>query len=481
MFATRRRLFALAAASTAFYGLQQYARAQGGPPRISHAQLEADPYLSEVPAYGALKRDPAGLFDLPEGFEYTVVSRAGDVMDDGFVTPHKTDGMACFAFDGDRVVLTRNHEVKTGDDELSAYGPGRRLAATMPRDKIYDRDARDLPLGGGVTTLVYDIKTRQLVRHHLSLTGTTTNCAGGKTDWGSWLSCEETLQRKGEGGAKDHGYVFEVPSALAGVADPLPITGLGRFRHEAAVVDPRTGVVYLTEDEGDGFGLFYRFLPNDRRKLHAGGRLQALALPEGADADPRNWQAAYWAVGDRRPVRWIDVDGVDNPNNDLRYRGHAKGAAWFARGEGLFVGNGELFFACTSGGPKAGGQIMRYRPSPSEGQAGEADQPGELSLFVEAVDSRLMNMCDNITISPWGHLIVCEDRIGGINYLRGVTPEGKVYTLGRNAHAGDGDVGENSELAGACFSPDGTTLFVNIYAPGMTIAITGPWGRFKAA
>ena len=35
----------------------------------------------------------------------------------------------------------------------------------------------------------------------------------------------------------------------------------------------------------------------------------------------------------------------------------------------------------------------------------------------------------------------------------------------------------DSELAGACFSPDGTTLFVNIQRPGMTVAITGPWNR----
>jgi secreted PhoX family phosphatase len=90
-------------------------------------------------------------------------------------------------------------------------------------------------------------------------------------------------------------------------------------------------------------------------------------------------------------------------------------------------------------------------------------------------------MCDNIAVSPWGHLFVCEDKAmqGGINYLRAVTPQGKVYTVGRQAETGTTDVGANSELAGVCFSPDGTTLFVNIYWPGLTLAITGPWSRLK--
>ena len=67
-----------------------------------------------------------------------------------------------------------------------------------------------------------------------------------------------------------------------------------------------------------------------------------------------------------------------------------------------------------------------------------------------------------------------------MNFLKAVTPEGKIYTIGRNAHPGGGDVGGNSELAGCCFSPDGTTLFLNVYRPGMTLAIRGPWRRFRA-
>ena len=477
--ATRRSVLG-SAAGLAFAGFARFADAEEAPASLTRDQMEADAYRCEVVGYGALKRDPGGLFDLPEGFSYTVVSKAGDPMSDGLITPCKMDGMGCFAAGPDRVALVRNHEIKGTDLDITAFGPGKSLAAKFPADKVYDLTDDGLPHGGGTTTLIYDIKTRKLVSSYLSLVGTVTNCAGGRTPWGSWLSCEETTQGKGQEAQKDHGWVFEVPSSAKGPVDPAPITAMGRFRHEAAAIDPRTGVVYMTEDMGDGFGLFYRYLPNDPTKLLAGGRLEALALPEGADADPRNWETPYWNPGDWRSVRWVDLDGVDNPYEDLRYRGHAKGAAWFARGEGVYFGDGELFFACTSGGPAGGGQIFRYTPSAHEGQAGERDAPGRLQLFCEPHDIAVMEMCDNIAVAPWGHLMVCEDKSGGgINYLRGVTPKGQVYTMGRNATPGGGDVAANSELAGVCFSPDGTTMFVNVYFPGVTLAITGPWSRFR--
>ncbi|MDP3174871.1 MAG: DUF839 domain-containing protein [Phenylobacterium sp.] len=472
---SRRRLLSAAAGTAAYAGLARFARATD----VS-AVDEAYPYANEVPGYGPLRSDPAGLFDLPEGFSYAVVSRAGDRMSDGLLTPWKTDGMGCFAGDGDEVILVRNHELKPADRERSAFGPGRGLAGRVAADRIYDRTDDGLPMSGGTTTLVYNVRRRALISHHLSLAGTSTNCAGGITPWGSWLSCEETVQAKGVEAQKDHGWVFEVPSRGRGIAEPAPITGLGRFKHEAAAVDPRTGIVYLTEDEPDGQGLFYRFLPQTPGRLHAGGRLQALGFREGADADPRNREARYWSVGDWRDVRWIDLDGTDNSAEDLRFRSHTKGAAWFARGEGVHFGDGELYFACTTGGPIGAGQIMRYQPSQHEGKPGEADAPGRLQLFVEPTDLRVMEMCDNLAVAPNGHLVVCEDRAtNALNHLRGVTPQGKIYTLGRNAELGDGDVGANSELAGACFSPGGSTLFVNIYLPGMTLAITGPWGKFQ--
>ena len=480
---SRRHMISAAATGAAFAGFSRLAGAQPASRRVSP---DADPYLNEVAGYGALAMDPQGLFDLPEGFSYTIVSRAGEFMSDGLVTPRKMDGMGCFPLDADRVVLVRNHELKTTDVEYGPFGSRHALATKLDRSRVYGFDKDDQALSGGTTSLIYDLRKRRLESSHLSLAGTLVNCSGGATPWNSWLSCEETvdpvtLTAGGHGGLKSHGWVFEVPGSARGLADPTPILGMGRFRHEAVCIDPRTGIAYLTEDEGAG--LFYRYLPEDRRVLQKGGRLQALAFrdrPEGGDS--RNWTSPEMAPGDWRDVVWVDMDGVDNPDNALKARGHAKGAVLFARGEGVFFGKNELYFTCTNGGPKRLGQIMRYRPSRFEGDARERDEPGKLQLFVESHDKRVMNMCDNIAVAPWGDLIVCEDKAGagGVNYLRAVTPAGKTYTLGRQAQPGASDVGANTELAGACFSPDGTTLFVNVYWPGMTVAIIGPWGRRQA-
>ena len=118
--------------------------------------------------------------------------------------------------------------------------------------RVYDLSHDGRPLPGGTTTLIYNTKTRTLENHFLSLSGTSTNCSGGPTPWGSWLSCEETTITKGLEVQKDHGFVFEVPSAFKGLTAPVPIKSMGRFNHEAVCIDPKSGVCYLTEDMNDG-------------------------------------------------------------------------------------------------------------------------------------------------------------------------------------------------------------------------------------
>lgn len=441
-----RRQFALASAATlAFGGLSLRASAQG----IA--------YRNEVPGYGPLRDDPAGLLDLPRGFSYRVISQLGTRMSDGYRVPDRADGMGSFALPGGKVALVRNHELQPRHWDDGPRG--------TPRG--FDIDAQRRTLPGGTTTLVYNPRTGRVEREYLSLAGTIRNCAGGTTPWGSWLSCEETTTKAGDGLKRDHGWVFEVP-ARGGLAEPLALAAMGRFNHEAACVDPRTGIVYQTEDESDG--LFYRFLPNRRGNLRAGGRLQALGFrdaPQGGDS--RNWEGRAISPRGWKQAVWIDLDGVDNPNNDLKARGHKAGAAMFARGEGVWFGQNELYFMCTSGGAKKLGQIFRYRPSRFEGGPNERGEPGLLQLFLESADEAVMNYGDNLTIAPNGHLIVCEDQYTDTvtNHLRGVDPAGRAYTLAR--------LRAQTELAGACFSPDGRTLFVNVYQPTKTLAITGPW------
>ena len=169
-------------------------------------------------------------------------------------------------------------------------------------------------------------------------------------------------------------------------------------------------------------------------------------------------------------VRWVDIENVESPENDLRFQGfEGKGCAVFARGEGMWYGHGSIYFTCTSGGPHQHCQIFRYRPSPDEGTAAEDKAPGTLELFVEPDDAALIDRADLITVTPFGDLIVCEDGGNG-NNLVGIKPSGEIYRFAHNAMNG-------SEFAGATFSPDGQVLFVNIQHPGHTFAIYGPWDR----
>lgn len=451
----RRQLLTAGAAGLAFSGLA----------RVAHAQ-SAETYINQVEGYGPLKADPGGLLDLPEGFTYQVISQSGDTMDDGLFVPGQPDGMGCFDLGGGRVALVRNHELKGSSALHRNLGPGglhQERINGVDASRAYDTYKDGRPLPGGTTTLVYDLERRQTVREHLSLIGTSTNCCGGITPWGSWLTCEENVELpETDDVTKPHGFVFEVPATAEGLVEPVPLKAMGRFDHEAVCIDPRTGIVYLTEDMNDG--LFYRFIPNVPDRLAQGGKLQAMAIRGQAGADTRNQDDRTWNVGDWLEVDWIDLEDVESPRDDLRQRGHAAGAALVARGEGLWWGTDELYMTATSGGPIRRGQVMRLQPNVDGG-------PDRIQLFVESTDEKMVNMADNLTIAPWGDLILCEDNYSSQvrNHIKGVTPDGKLYTIARNVFTG------NSEFAGACFSPDGQVLFVNIMYPGMTLAIRGPW------
>ncbi|WP_222439172.1 alkaline phosphatase PhoX [Echinicola salinicaeni] len=428
---------------------------------------------SDLIGYGALVEDPDKILNLPKGFSYSIISRSGEPMDDGLIVPGRPDGMGTFQGNDGKIIIIRNHENSPDDFKEGAFGEGNENYSSKYAGEFYENGLGTLPGLGGTTTLVYNPATKEVEKQFLSLGGTVRNCAGGVTPWGSWVTCEESTVKKGDYDGKlekDHGYVFEVPAS----EEPMlytaePIKEMGRFNHEAVAVDPRTSIVYLTEDRGDG--LFYRFIPEVPGDLRSGGKLQALAIAGKASYDTRNWEGSDQEKMPKNQafeVEWIDMDDVEAPEDDLRHRGADKGAACFARGEGIWFGEEELYFACTNGGEISAGQVFKYIPGANEGKANEQTAPGKLELFAEPNDTEILKSCDNVAIAPWGDLLLCEDRPHP--FVVGITPKGDFYKLAEN-------IGYESEFAGGVFSPDGSTYFVNIQGAGLTIAIEGPWGK----
>jgi hypothetical protein len=416
--------------------------------------------------------DPAGLLELPAGFSYRVLSRAGEAMDDGLVVPGQHDGMGAFARADGRVVLVRNHEIAFDTWDPALAEPVRRGLAALDPALLYDAGRDGAPALGGTTTLVFDPARGRLERHWRSLAGTVRNCSGGVTPWGSWVSCEEDVSTAAEGIARDHGFAFEVPFRATSLVEPHPLRAMGRFNHEGIAVDPASGCVYQTEDRPDG--LLYRFLPERPGDLRT-GRLQALRLRERHAAQTHNRPPApAIPLGERLAVEWVDLANVDGPYDDLRRRGASeRGAAAFMRGEGIVRTHSGIAFTCTAGGPAGFGQIWRYRPSPFEGRPEEGRAPGTLELVYESDDADVLRSPDNLVACPWGGLLVCEDAPEGDRLIH-VDARGHASLFARNPAGVE-------EFAGACFSPDGAWLFVNIQKPGATFAIRGPWKQWAGA
>ena len=256
-------------------------------------------------------------------------------------------------------------------------------------------------------------------------------------------------------------------SAEPKITVPIPLKAMGRFVKEGVAADPRTRILYQTEDQPDG--LFYRFIPAVAGRLAEGGKLQALAVTGKPGLETNNWRVQKIAPGTAFAVSWIDLEDPDPDEDVLRFRGREKGAAVFASSEGVIFHGGAVWFDCTNGGTGAKGHIWRYDPSPDEGTPRETERPGRLTLALEPNDPVVMDHPDQLCSAPWGDLFVCEDGDGD-QYLLGFTMRGEIYKFARNAL-------DPSELTGVCFSPDGTTMFLNNLDSGLTFAITGPWKK----
>lgn len=431
------------------------------------SEFKAAGYGELIPT--AAKNTGETYLALPKGFEYKVFGKRGGIMSDQNKTPPAHDGMASFKV-GREIRLVRNHEVTNSRKPIEGSNIG--------KINSYDETA-----GGGTTTLVIDPKTHEIVRDFVSLSGTLINCAGGRTPWGSWISCEETTLGqtlttyggKPAGGFKQpHGYCFEVPAKANSVVVPVPLKAMGRFVHEAIAVDKKSGVVYLTEDNTPAG--FYRFLPNRKKRLAEGGTLQMLKIKNKDKYDTRKGQKTGMSFA----ANWVTIDNPDPIEADVdplavQKQGFKKGAAIFSRLEGIYADEkGRIYFDSTDGGNVKGGQIWMYEPTKKD--------EGRLTLLFESPDREILDMPDNICLRPKSnHLFICEDSDyvgqGGTpdNYLRILTPDGRIADFAHNITPKY----ISSEFAGSTFSKDGKTLFVNLQAVGATFAIWGDWERFK--
>jgi secreted PhoX family phosphatase len=415
---------------------------------------------------------------LPRGFTYKTFGAFGSPMQDGFVTPPIHDGMGVFA-DGANLRIVRNHEIGDGNDVVRGSVSG--IPSTA-----YDRKAP-----GCTTTMVLD-GDANLLESYISLNGTDTNCAGGATPWGTWLSVEETTIGPASDRNKNHGYVFEVDAFAPGSVKREPHRRMGRFVHEAAAVDWDTGVVYLTEDNNpDGF---YRFVSTRFGDLSR-GTLQALAIKGRPKYDTVTGQT----VGQVLPVVWVTIKDPDPPSaqNDARavfLQGRSRGCAKFLSGEGATMVDNAVVFDSSDGGDAELGQIWRYTPTKN---MGDLDEEGELELLYESSDGGVLDGPDNLCTSPGGQIVIAEDGQEDASFVRALRDDGSIVNVAKNLvpirlsiidasgklydpYVPDDDftIADGlgfSEFAGPRFSPDGRWLFVNIQVPGITCAITGDW------
>ena len=399
------------------------------------------------------------LIKLPAGFTYTTLGWAGDLMSDGTPTPGLHDGMAVVKQMGPQVLLIRNHEVR---------GLGSSFGSA---DITYDGKA-----GGGTTNLIYHTGEGKVHHSWASIAGTNTNCAGGRTPWETWITCEETVDGPELGFEKTHGWSFEVPSH--GKASTEPLRAMGRFVKEAVAVDPKTGIVYETEDRGTS-GL-YRYTDklagakkNINFRLSGEGTLEMLKVKGVFKADLRTGVV----VGTILPVEWVpiaDPERAHRPGTSdtlgVFGQGRDLGGAQFARLEGIWSGNDIFYFNSTSGGAAGRGQVWSFDPVSQT-----------IELHYVSPGSTTLDMPDNITVSPRGGVVLCEDGNLSGQRFQGLDASGTLFPFAindmilngeKNGHVGDF---RGIEWAGATFSPDGKWLFANLQTPGITFAISGPW------
>lgn len=348
------------------------------------SMVSAQPFVDyrTLKNLGSLRAANAAGMRLPEGFTGQLIAQSGKRVRraDGSETSYKwhtfPDGGACFPTEDGGWIYTSNSEVPLS--------------------------------GGGAGALRFD-SSGGIVDAYSILDGTTSNCAGGPTPWGTWLSCEEY----------SGGRVFECDPY--GQKPAVLCEGLGKFKHEAAAVDPVNGHIYLTEDESDG--RFYRYTPSE---IEADGRMN---LQKGL---------LEVAVIDRDGnVNWA---ALDNPVPGLfatPTRKQVKNSRAFDGGEGIWFHEGLIYFTS-----KGDNRVWSY--STSEQKLG-------IVYDRSTAKSKILSGVDNVVVSADGHILVAED--GGDMQIVILGPYGDIYPLVQLVNQ------DGSEITGPAINPLNNTLY----------------------
>jgi len=492
---SRRAFLSMGGASAAALMLGQLE----GPLHVLGARAARGATPPRTTGYGPLV--PKGDLALPAEFNYKIISVQAQPQRDGTPTPGIFDGMGAFSDTGggvnptaDTTILIRNHENRRRQGEIPV---------TVPSGFRYDEDPT---YTAGCTKLVVrqtrsknrqgqEVRTYEVLDSFNILGGTDTNCAGGVTPFDKWITCEEVVNRSSTG--KKHGYIFDVDAMSDGPVVARPVRAAGRFMHEATAWNQ--AILYETEDRtiqadpvlGAIGASFYRYIPDQHggqsdNLADSTGRLEALKLKGEFHANMDNRP-----VGVPFEVEWVPVANPDHDDDTderrdrvpgftpTRIQAQDKGAAYFDRQEGMWIGQGgdgqpRVFFDCTEGGPNNLGQVWEYDPGRER-----------ITLIYQSTNNAQLENPDNMVIVPQtGDVFLCEDS-PGTQYIRGVTQQGEIYDFAQS-------LTNDTEFCGATFDPDGQTLYVNQQGDrlgeneppqgtpqnrAVTYAIYGPFGN----
>jgi len=446
-----------------------------------------------------LEDDPHGILALPAGFAYTVVTREGttDMSFGQGKTPAFHDGTGVVSASHNRMTIIQNHEMTP---HMSAFGVPH-IAGT-----VYDPGAVN---ASGCTVITTDGAGRH-IDEWVGISGTVRNCAGGVTPWGTWLTCEETFINAGTAWSaagqtgtyeKHHGYVFEILAGDSAHQIPKPIKAFGRYEHEALAVEPNLRHVYLSEDSSGPNGLFYRWTAPHGTRLKVGlanqlsdtaGTLEAMQIRlDDGSIVPDVTYVTSAQLGRPFKVTWVEVpdrDAVSTPTraqfaDGTVTRGKKFEGVW-SNDRGAYVVNSFAFGASDlpADATRHDGMVWFYNYA-EETITLVTYFPHNPAAETEGTFPKYADLTfdgpDNVTVTPWGTLVLAEDGVRASHVLSSV-PGGPTYAIARNQLSIGTSNGAPtySEFTGPTFSPDGKILFVNIQSPGITLAITGPWAKY---